>query len=89
MPTFVHIADERNSKAILRAGLQLPRIRRPSSPLSPVGVFALPVTTNFFVSHQWLRELKRRGFRVAVGFIFEFLRLSWFGQASTTSPRCK
>ena len=34
------------------------------------GVFALPVTQNFVISHQWLRELKRRGFRTAVGIYF-------------------
>lgn len=27
----------------------------------PVGIFAMPVTRNFYISHQWLRELKRRG----------------------------
>jgi len=26
----------------------------------PGGIFAVPVTRNFYVSHQWLRELKRR-----------------------------
>lgn len=30
----------------------------------------MPVTSNFFVTHQWLRELKRRGFRTAVGVYF-------------------
>ena len=25
----------------------------------PGGVFAMPVTRNFYISHQWLRELKR------------------------------
>ena len=32
--------------------------RRPSGDF-PGGVFAVPVTRNFFVSHQWLRELRR------------------------------
>jgi len=31
------------------------------------GIFALPVIENFLISHQWVRELKRRGFREAVG----------------------
>jgi hypothetical protein len=34
------------------------------------GVFAMPVTRNFYVSHQWLRELKRRGARTFVGVYF-------------------
>lgn len=35
------------------------------------GVFALPVTANFLISHQWVREIKRRGFRSAVGVYFQ------------------
>ena len=30
----------------------------------------MPVTENYFVSHQWLRELKRRGQRVIVAVHF-------------------
>jgi hypothetical protein len=30
----------------------------------------MPVTDNFYVSHQWLRELKRGGQRVIVGVYF-------------------
>ena len=30
----------------------------------------MPVTRNFYISHQWLRELKRRGQRVIVGIYF-------------------
>jgi hypothetical protein len=26
----------------------------------PGGIFATPVTRNFYISHQWVRELKRR-----------------------------
>src|SRR4029079_1534180 len=29
----------------------------------PAGVYAMPVTRSFYVSHQWLRELKRSGTR--------------------------
>lgn len=29
----------------------------------PAGVYATPVTPNFVLTHQWLRELKRRGQR--------------------------
>ena len=36
----------------------------------PRGVFAMPVTPNFYVSHQWLRELKRTGQRKIVGVYF-------------------
>ncbi|UHQ24681.1 hypothetical protein LVB77_08325 [Lysobacter sp. 5GHs7-4] len=70
MTVFVHIADERDAAAIRRSGLKLPRL--PARARGPVahGVFALPVVPNFVVSHQWVRELKRRGFQVAVGVYF-------------------
>src|ERR1051326_4315373 len=91
MPRFVHIADERDSAAIRRAGLKLPRsAARPSSgDLPPRGVFALPVTPNFLVSHQWVRELKRRGFRVAVGVYFRVPadELVWAGKYNEAKVR--
>ena len=36
-----------------------------------IGVFCMPVLPNFYVSHQWLRELRRRGRPplVAVDFV--------------------
>jgi hypothetical protein len=57
MAMLVHLAAEKNVKAILRNGIS--RLRK--SPTYPPGIFAMPVTRNFYVSHQWLRELKRRG----------------------------
>jgi hypothetical protein len=70
MPVFVHIADERDIASIRRTGLRLPRVSPLARPGHPVGVFALPVTANFPVTHQWVRELKKRGFKVAVGIYF-------------------
>ena len=70
MTTFVHIADERDAPSIIRSGLKLPRVVVPSLGSRPVGVFALPVVPDFVVTHQWVRELKRRGFNVAVGVYF-------------------
>lgn len=70
MTAFVHIADERNVAAIRRNGLKLPRVPVSVGLDRPFGVFALPVVRDFLVSHQWLRELKRRGFKVAVGVYF-------------------
>ncbi|MFN8391394.1 MAG: hypothetical protein U0136_13980 [Bdellovibrionota bacterium] len=34
------------------------------------GVFAVPVVRNFYVSHQWLRELKRRNRGAIIGVYF-------------------
>jgi hypothetical protein len=70
MTTFVHIADERDSNSIKRVGLKLPRIPERLHGARPVGVFATPVVPDFVVTHQWVRELKKRGFRVAVGVYF-------------------
>lgn len=66
---FVHLAPERRVKAIVRSGIRPPTgkyFRRR-------GVFAMPVTRNYFVSHQWLRELKRRGDRTFVAIHFRLL----------------
>jgi hypothetical protein len=63
---FVHIADARSSASFARAGIRLPRVR----PGYPTGVFAMPVLKDYFASHQWLRELKRRGARTLVGVYF-------------------
>jgi hypothetical protein len=66
MAMFVHLTAERNVNAILRNGIS--RLRRSSK--YPAGIFAMPVTRNFYVSHQWLRELKRRGHGPVAGVYF-------------------
>jgi hypothetical protein len=43
---------------------------RKASDERPGGIFAVPVTRNFYVSHQWLRELKRRGQGSIAGVYF-------------------
>jgi hypothetical protein len=63
---FVHIADERDAAAIRRSGLTLPRWRGTRGD----GVFAMPVVSDFQLTHQWVRELKRSGFNTAVGVYF-------------------
>ena len=66
MATFVHLAVEKDVKSIGRAGIRLPRARQGVER----GVYAMPVTRNFYISHQWLRELKRRGQRTLVAVHF-------------------
>ncbi|MFT3751221.1 MAG: hypothetical protein QM768_23115 [Agriterribacter sp.] len=63
MPILVHLADERESANIMRNGIVTGK-RRP-------GIFCMPVLQNFYLSHQWLRELKRRGVRTFVGIYFK------------------
>lgn len=55
MAMFVHLAPESCVPLILRNGIR----RRRAHGDFPGGVFAVPVTRNYYVSHQWLRELKR------------------------------
>lgn len=61
---FVHLGDARGSRSFKRSGIRLP------SRGTPNGVFALPVLPDYFASHQWMRELKRRGVRTYVGVYF-------------------
>lgn len=66
MAMFVHLTAEKNVKRILRNGLS--RLRKRGD--CPQGIFAMPVTRNFYVSHQWLRELKRKGQGAIAGVYF-------------------
>lgn len=61
MPTLVHITDEKNSARIERSGI---------APGKRGAIYFMPVVQDHFISHQWLRELKRRGARVLVGVYF-------------------
>src|SRR5262245_53459588 len=51
MAMFVHLAPESRIALIRRNGIR--RLRRAVGNL-PGGVYAVPVTRNFYVSHQWL-----------------------------------
>lgn len=70
MPILVHLTPEKNVKRILHAGIHKGR-----------GVYCLPVLQSYYVSHQWLRELKRRGVRTFVGIYFRVPdeEMVWFG----------
>lgn len=66
MSLFVHIGDARARQSFRRAGLRVARYAGSKA----AGVFAMPVLPNYFVSHQWLREAKRRGVKEMVGVYF-------------------
>lgn len=53
MASFIHIADEKNGRLVEKNGLKAGRR----------GVFCVPVTRDFSVTHQWARELKRTGIK--------------------------
>jgi hypothetical protein len=67
MAMLVHLAPESRVAQIRRNGIA--RLRR-SVGVTPEGVFAVPVTRNFYASHQWLRELKRRNRGPIAGIYF-------------------
>jgi hypothetical protein len=67
MAMFVHLAPESRIARIRRAGI---RKLRPAFGTFPGGVFATPVTRNFYISHQWLRELNRRNQGPIAGVYF-------------------
>src|SRR3954454_16456283 len=56
MARYTHLAREKDEPAIRRGGIEPTNV-----PGWVFGVFAMPVLPQFFASHQWLRELRRRG----------------------------
>ena len=66
---FVHLAPERRVKSIVRNGIN--QLRKHKAGI--LGVFAMPVVRGFFVSHQWLRELKRRSQGAIAGIYFRIV----------------
>jgi len=63
MPVLVHLTDEREATSIRKNGIKIEKKRK--------GVFCMPVLQDFYVSHQWLRELKRSGARTYIGVYFK------------------
>jgi hypothetical protein len=83
MAMFVHLAPESRIALIRRNGIG--RLRRSVGAL-PGGIFAVPVTRHYYISHQWLRELKRRGQGAITGVYFriaddEVVWVGHYGQA--------
>jgi hypothetical protein len=78
MPLFVHLTAESRIPRIRRNGIA--RLRKAVG-RSHEGVYAVPVTRNFYASHQWLRELKRRNQGPISGVYFRVPdeQLVWVG----------
>jgi len=70
MALFIHLASEKQTASIRRTGIRAQRVRKGAYGDFDRVVFAMPVTNNFYVSHQWLRELKRSGQRTTFGVYF-------------------
>lgn len=79
MPIFVHITSEDIAKKVRRGGIKPAK----SNGRRLHGVFAMPVTPHFPISHQWVREMKqwrRRGPMVGVYFRIPDSELVWAGR---------
>lgn len=78
MPTFVHITSEDIAKKARRGGIRPGKAS--GGPLS--GVFAMPVTPSFQITHQWVREIKQRRRSMMVGVYFRIpdSELVWVGR---------
>ena len=78
MPTFVHVTSEDAAKKARRGGIRTAKMH--GQPLR--GIFAMPVTPNFHISHQWVREMKRwrRGMVVGIYFRIPDSELVWVGR---------
>lgn len=78
MAMFVHLTAESCIPRIRRSGIT--RLRK-TVDASGKGVYAVPVSRNFYASHQWLRELKRRNQGPVAGVYFRIPdeQLVWLG----------
>jgi len=78
MAMFVHFAPESAVDQIRRRGIA--RSRRETRN-APRGTYSVPVTRNFYLSHQWLRELKRRSGSTLTAIYFRIPddELVWVG----------
>jgi hypothetical protein len=56
MAQFIHLFDERFAASIKRSGLRVAR----SKQRVKKGVFVQALTESFQITHQWMRELRRR-----------------------------
>lgn len=70
MAQFVHLTPEKAVAAVRRSGIKAQRYDRAEIEGFERVVHAMPVVEDFYVSHQWLRELKRSGQRTIVGIYF-------------------
>jgi hypothetical protein len=66
MATFVHLTSHRNLPGIRRGGIGFVK----KDGWRPDRIYALPVTREFNIAHQWLRELRRTGSGTIAGVYF-------------------
>jgi hypothetical protein len=88
MAMFVHLTLESGVARIQRNGIS--RSRRTRGEI-PRGVFAVPVTHEFYISHQRLRELKRFSDGALAGVYFRVPddELIWVGHYNQSHRRLR
>ncbi|MGW1192284.1 HEAT repeat domain-containing protein [Streptomyces sp. NPDC002559] len=59
MAMFVHLTPSANAARVRRSGIRAESHGR--APSLPRGVYCFPVLPSYTLTHQWLRELARRG----------------------------
>jgi hypothetical protein len=72
MASFIHITDDRVAWRIVRGGIGARPLAASAQAMAwpRRGVYCVPVVADFQRTFQWLRELKRRGYRRATGIQF-------------------
>lgn len=80
MATFVHLTSHRNLPGIRRGGIALVK----KDGWARRNVYAMPVTREFNIAHQWLRELRRGNGGTIAGVYFripddEMVTVSHYG----------
>lgn len=91
MPILVHLTSHKNIQKILRSGIvgasrniyckwEQQELYKEISK----AVYCMPVLPNYYISHQWLRELKRGGQNNFVGIYFRLdsNELVWLGHCN-------
>ncbi len=61
MVSFVHIADKKDEESIVKNGIASTKRMTGFR-----GVYAVPVVPSYAATHQWARELKRRGIKTLI-----------------------
>jgi hypothetical protein len=56
MAIFVHLSDEKNKNSIIKNGIKIEKIHYEKITR---GIFCMPVISDFYATHQWLREIKQ------------------------------
>jgi len=65
MARFLHLTDARLANRIRRSGL-----RPPSGSRGDGSIYCVPVTSDFFSTFQWSREMRRAGYRSSIAVMF-------------------